>query len=90
MWEVLLRHAVHCKRLLFHTLIGHDLSQVRTLGFALVSFDYCPMCFLLYSITVRVWYDDSINIFQSKSAFVYVCATHQIDSCWSLNTWVLV
>ncbi len=29
-WEdvVLLRHAVHCKRLLFHTLIGHHLSQV--------------------------------------------------------------
>jgi hypothetical protein len=28
MWEVLLRHAVHCKWLLFDTLIGHNLSQV--------------------------------------------------------------
>jgi hypothetical protein len=28
MREVLLRHAMHCKRLLFHTLIGHHLSQV--------------------------------------------------------------
>jgi hypothetical protein len=81
---------MHCKRLLFHTLIGHHLSQVWTLGFALVGFDCCPMCLLLYSITVCVWYDNSINIFQSKSTFVYVCATNQIDSCWSLNTWLLV